>query len=284
MSVVTRSDVAESLFGAFAGIHALSLPRTTVSPPFEGLLGAFYSKLVTLAGQDTDWFVGHAPRSAVTVLDLCCGGGRTAVAFARSGRRVTAVDRSALQITAAEKHAAEAGLAGQVDWVKADVTTLDLKRTFDVIVIAGLSLTLFDREARAALLGVVRRHLAPGGRLLLDHTPTLPDEPATEQVLTLPVALGRRHGFVLLGAQRVPSEGRQRTNMYAEIVDSKGGTERHLTGFTFRVGSSDDLARELAHYGLVVHETHRDPHTVPGPGATPFALQELVVVGLSAKT
>ncbi|MEU9630131.1 SAM-dependent methyltransferase [Streptomyces luteogriseus] len=282
MSDLSQHDVTESLFGAFAGIHALSLPRTTVSPPFEGLLGAWYTKLVTQSGQDSDWFVRHAPHSAETVLDLCCGGGRTAVAFARSGRRVTAVDRSALQIAAAEKHAAERGTTGQVEWLTADVTTLDLGRTFDVIVIAGLSLTLFEGEARAAVLGVVRRHLAPGGRLLLDHTPALPDEPATEQVLTLPVSLGERRGFVLLGARRLPAEGRQFTNMYAEFVDSQGGTERHLTGFRFRVDPSDDLARELAQYGLAVRGSHHDPYAAPSPEPTPFASRELVVAEASA--
>ncbi|MCX4880362.1 cyclopropane-fatty-acyl-phospholipid synthase family protein [Streptomyces sp. NBC_00847] len=282
MSDTSKNDVAESLFGAFAGIHALSLPRTTVSPPFEGLLGAFYTKLVTQSGQDSEWFVRHAPRTAETVLDLCCGGGRTAVAFARSGRRVTAVDRSALQIAAAGKHAAEEGVAGQVEWLTTDVTGLDLGRTFDLIVIAGLSLTLFEEDARAAFLDVVRRHLAPGGRLLLDHTPALLDEPSTEQALTLPVSLGDRHGFVLLGAQRIPAEGRQFTNMYAEIVDSEGGTERHLTGFRFRVDSSNDLALELTNYGLVVRDSHPDPHAVSSPGPTPFALRELVVAEASA--
>ncbi|PBC64025.1 hypothetical protein BKI49_09980 [Streptomyces sp. Tue6028] len=277
MSEIPKNDTAQSLFGVFAGIHSLALPRTTVSPPFEGLLGAYYTKLVTQSGQDPDWFVGHAPRTAETVLDLCCGGGRTAVAFARSGRRVTAVDRSALQIAAAEKHGAEEGFAGQVDWVTADVTGLDLGRTFDVVVIAGLSLTLFEKDARTALLRVIRRHLAPGGQLLLDHTPARPDESATEQVLTLPVALGDRRGFVLLGAQRLPAERRQFTNMYAEIMDAAGNTERHLTGFTFRVDSSDTLAHELARFGLSVRDRYPDLHAVPSAGPTPFASRELVV-------
>ncbi|MBA4864772.1 class I SAM-dependent methyltransferase [Streptomyces sp. PSKA54] len=271
------SEVSDSLFGAFAGIHALALPRTVVSPPFDGLLGVFYTKLVSMSPQDPAWFVAHADSAPGDVLDLCCGGGRTAVAFAAAGHRVTGVDLSPVQISAAEKRAAEHGVADSTTWLTADVVGLRLGRTFDTVVIGGLSLTLFDGPRRTALLEVVRRHLAPGGRVLLDHTPAQEDEPATEQNITLPLALGARRGFVLLGARRQPTHGVQLTNMYAEIIDADGRTERHLTGFRFRVDSSDGLVRELAGHGLVVRERHRDLQAPESAAPTPFPARELVV-------
>ncbi|MFF0783265.1 SAM-dependent methyltransferase [Streptomyces sp. NPDC003720] len=272
-----EADIANDLFGAFAGIHALALPRTVVSPPFDGLLGIFYTKLVSMSPQDPAWFVAHTDSAPGDVLDLCCGGGRTSVALAAAGHRVTGVDLSPVQISAAEKRAAEHGVADSMTWLTADVTDLRLGRTFDTVVIGGLSLTLFDGSQRTALLEVVRRHLAPGGRVLLDHTPAQEDESATEHVITLPLTLGERRGFVLLGARRQPADGVQLTNMYAEIVDADGRTERHLTGFRFRVGSSVGLVRELAEHGLVVHKRLQDPQALESTALTPYPVRELVV-------
>ncbi|GHI89980.1 hypothetical protein Sxan_73440 [Streptomyces xanthophaeus] len=269
--------VSADLFGAVAGIHAMGLPHTTVSPPFEGILGAFYTKLVSASDRDADWFLEHAGPSDGDVLDLCCGGGRTAVAFARAGRRVTAVDLSTLQLAAAERLAAQRGVSGSVTWIQADVTGLDLGRTFSTIVIAGLSITLFEGEARKAFLDVVRRHLSPGGRIVFDHTPVPTGEAAAEQTITLPVTLGERGGFVLVSTRRVPEERVQFTNMYAEIIDGSGRTQRHLTGFRFRVDTVDDLAAQLAGHGLAVKRRHRDPQAQDTGAPTPFATRELVV-------
>ncbi|MFD9475613.1 MULTISPECIES: SAM-dependent methyltransferase [Streptomyces] len=270
-------DITADLFGAVAGIHAMDLPRTTVSPPFDGLLGAFYTKLVSTSEADPAWFVQHAGPPEGDVLELCCGGGRTAIAFARTGRRVTAVDLSTLQLAAAEKRAAENGVSELVTWVHADVTGLDLGRTYSTIVIAGLSITLFDGPARDALLAVARRHLSPGGRILFDHTPVRAGEVTAEQTISLPVVLGERRGFVLVAGRRIPEENLQFTNMYAELIDGDGHTRRHLTGFRFRIDTADGLAEQLAGHRLVVKDRHQDPSAWAATGPTPFAARELVV-------
>jgi SAM-dependent methyltransferase len=57
----------------------------------------------------------------------------------------------------------------RVTWVQADARTLDLGRQFDAVMMTGHAFqTLLTRADRDAVLGVIRRHLAPGGRFLFD--------------------------------------------------------------------------------------------------------------------
>ncbi|MEU1131066.1 class I SAM-dependent methyltransferase [Streptomyces sp. NPDC005900] len=272
-------DLADDLFGPFVGIHALNLPETRLTPPFEGVLGAFYTKLVTQAQDDSAWFAEHTGTGPADTLELCCGGGRSVLELARRGHRVTGVDLSLTQLTAARTMtaAADEETAGRITWLHADVTGLDLGRSYDNIVIGGLSLTLFDGPAREALLQVVRGHLRPGGRLLFDHTPALDQERATERVLSCPVRLRERSGFVLVGSRRDAAARTQYTNMYAELVAPDGHTRRFLTGFRFRLDGPAELAAELAEYGFVLKETERITTGRDDGTDTPFMARDFVV-------
>ncbi|MBM7167522.1 class I SAM-dependent methyltransferase [Streptomyces sp. G44] len=238
----------------------------------------FYTKLVSQYQQDSAWFVEHSVPQPSDVLDLCCGGGRSVVELAAAGHRVTGVDLSAVQLVAAEKHAADKGVADRVELLREDITTLNLGRTFNTVVIGGLSLTLFQGPQREALLNTVRTHLAPGGRLLFDHTPVRNGEMEREQVLTLPVKLRERSGFVLVGTRRQPDSATQFTNMYGELIDDTGHTQRYLTGFRFRIDSQAQVAKELAAAGLAVREVHDDPMTATEGKASPFATRQYVIV------
>ncbi|MFE5535605.1 methyltransferase domain-containing protein [Streptomyces sp. NPDC056492] len=270
------ADISKDLFGPFAGIGALDLPNTKLVDPFGGILGMFYTKIVNQAEQDNAWFAEQAvPAGPGRVLDLCCGGGRSAVELARAGHEVTAVDISPIQLAAAQKRAAEFGVTDRMTFVHADVTTLDLDRVFDAVVIGGLSVTLFDGEARTALLRTVTRHLAPGGRLLFDHAPAQPDEQESEKVFTVPIRLRERSGFVLVGTLRRPADRTQFTNMSAELTDGEGRTTRHLTGFRFWIDSTESVTAELGRHGLTVAAAHRDPEA--RDTTSPATMREFIV-------
>lgn len=271
--------VSQDLFGMFAGIEALNLPDTKVTEPFDGLLGMFYTKLVSEYQHDSAWFAEHAAPRPGNVLDLCCGGGRSVVELVAAGHRVTGVDLSAAQLAAAGKRVADRGMADRVELLREDVTTLGLGRTFDAVVIGGLSLTLFEGPQREALLDTVRTHLAPGGRLLFDHTPVRDGDGDVEleQVLSLPIRLRERSGFVLVGTLRQPGSAIQFTNMYGELIDSTGHTRRHLTGFRFSIDSQAVVAEQLAAAGLAVRDVHDDPMTALESKASPFATRSYVI-------
>ena len=95
-----------------------------------------------------------------TVLDAGCGSGRVAIELARHGIDVVGADLDASMLATARR------LAPAITWVEADLTTLDLGRTFDVVVMAGNVPLFTPPGTHAALVAGVARHVAPGGRLV----------------------------------------------------------------------------------------------------------------------
>src|SRR5690348_7166645 len=101
-----------------------------------------------------------AALGVASVLDAGCGTGRVAIELARRGVDVVGVDLDAHLLDAARAKAP--GLA----WELADVTTVDLGRTFDVVVLAGNVMIFLAPGTEGAALANLGRHVAPGGRLI----------------------------------------------------------------------------------------------------------------------
>ena len=94
------------------------------------------------------------------VLDAGCGTGRVAIELARRGVDVVGVDVDPSMLTAARRRAPE------LEWVEADLATLDLGRRFDVVVMAGNVVLFTPPGTEAAVVASCARHLAPGATLL----------------------------------------------------------------------------------------------------------------------
>jgi SAM-dependent methyltransferase len=120
-----------------------------------------------------------------SVLDAGCGTGRVAVELTRHGIEVVGVDADASMLETARR------VAPTVDWVQADLTELDLGRTFDLVVMAGNVPLFTPAGTEAALVAGVARHVAEGGLLVagfsLDrgYSAATYDEHATLAGLTL---------------------------------------------------------------------------------------------------
>lgn len=95
-----------------------------------------------------------------TVLDAGCGTGRVAMELARHGIEVVGVDVDASMLATAHR------LAPELTWLESDLTTLDLGRTFDVVVLAGNVPLFTPPGTHAALVAGVARHVALGGVLI----------------------------------------------------------------------------------------------------------------------
>lgn len=95
-----------------------------------------------------------------SVLDAGCGTGRVAIELARHGIEVVGVDVDPGMLGTARRRAPE------LTWVEADLTQLDLGRTFDVVVMAGNVPLFTPPGTEAALVAGVARHVAPGGLLV----------------------------------------------------------------------------------------------------------------------
>jgi SAM-dependent methyltransferase len=136
------------------------------------------------------------------VLDLGCGLGHwLCAALQRSpGADGVGVDTSAPALERARRAAEERGLAGRVTFAQADAASWD-GGAFDAVLCIGATHAF---GGLGLTLDAVRRHLAPGGRVLVGDG--LWETPPTERALT---ALGAEPGE-LPDAAGVVAEARAR--------------------------------------------------------------------------
>ncbi|MFE0755805.1 class I SAM-dependent methyltransferase [Inquilinus sp. NPDC058860] len=93
------------------------------------------------------------------ILELGSGPGRVTHALVSRGYAVTAVDNSAEML--AHVRGAETVLA--------DIEDLDLGRSFDAVLLASTLINFPEAQTRAALLAACRRHVRPGGAVLIER-------------------------------------------------------------------------------------------------------------------
>ncbi len=130
-------------------------------PTFDGK--AYQARFDALANQGIDV---HGEASLVlsfapfSVLDAGCGTGRVAIELARHGVDVVGVDVDESMIAEAAR------LAPELPWVRADLASLALGRSFDAVVLAG-NVPLFCRpDARPALVQACAAHVEGGGVMI----------------------------------------------------------------------------------------------------------------------
>jgi SAM-dependent methyltransferase len=131
----------------------------------EPRLAAIYDA-VNPPNPDDAFFLGLADGlGSLRVLDVGCGTGRLAVAFADAGHRVTGVDPAAAMLEVARARDPH----GSVRWVHGEIGAINEDEVFDLIVMNGHVFQVFlTDDAVAALLGAARRLLGPGGRLAFE--------------------------------------------------------------------------------------------------------------------
>jgi SAM-dependent methyltransferase len=97
------------------------------------------------------------PRS---VLDAGCGTGRVAIELARRGIETVGVDADPSMISTARQRAPE------LTWLVAGLDSLDLGRTFDMVVMAGNVPLFTPAGTHEALVAGCARHVSPVGTLV----------------------------------------------------------------------------------------------------------------------
>jgi len=118
-------------------------------------------KALAASGHDphgeASFVMRFTPRS---VLDAGCGTGRVAIELARRGVAVVGADLDDGMLDAARRK------APQLDWICADLATLELTRRFDVVVMAGNVMIFVEPGTEAAVVARMAAHLEPSGRLI----------------------------------------------------------------------------------------------------------------------
>ena len=120
---------------------------------------------------DVPFYIEAAKRSGGPVLELACGTGRVLLPTARAGVAITGLDRSPEMLARCrDKLATEpADVRSRVDLVEGDMRNFDLGRSFSLATVPFRGFQhLITIADQLACLSSVRRHLAPGGRLVFD--------------------------------------------------------------------------------------------------------------------
>ncbi|HEX6844485.1 MAG TPA: methyltransferase domain-containing protein [Actinomycetota bacterium] len=168
---------------------------------------------------DEDFYLALAGSEPIRVLDVGCGTGRLACRFAAAGHHVTGVDPALGMLGVARARPDGEGIR----WVHAEGQRFDLPERFDLAVMNGHVFQVFltDDEVRA-VLGNIRRHLDPGGRVGFEtRNPAVREWEEWTPRETLEV---------------VPVEGVGAVEVRYEVVDVRGDLVTFLTHHRFPDG------------------------------------------------
>lgn|GEM_PF-2796020 len=102
------------------------------------------------------------PASATPTLSA---GGSTLEGAAGAGRIVQALAELGIPLAGVVQLVIDAGSRPE------DIATVEIGRTFDVVILGSHLVNLPDGAARRAFLGLAARHLAPAGTMLVEHHP-----------------------------------------------------------------------------------------------------------------
>ncbi|MCF1435584.1 methyltransferase domain-containing protein [Agrobacterium vitis] len=127
-------------------------------------MAIFYDSF-NIHGEDGDFYETY-PKTPCRILDIGCGTGSVTLRLAKRGHQVTGIDPAPGMLALAKAKDQE----GLVRWIATNAFDLNLDREqFDLIIMTGHVFQVFldDEETLLALTNACR-HLAPGGRMIIE--------------------------------------------------------------------------------------------------------------------
>jgi SAM-dependent methyltransferase len=133
------------------------------------LIAPFYDIEHAHFDEDLNLYMNFAESCGSPLLELACGSGRLLAPLAREGYQLTGVDTSATMLNLAQHALEQAKVATQCTLVQENMCTLSLGQKFRLAFIAlGSFGHVCTRREQRQTLAVVRDHLTPGGKFILD--------------------------------------------------------------------------------------------------------------------
>lgn len=147
---------------------------------YDSFIADYYdeSPIVRARTQDVAFYRRAAEEFGDPVLELGCGTGRITMALAEIGKRVTGLDLSErmLERAARKRFALNKEERERVHLVQGDMSKFELGEKFRLVIIPFRPFQhLREMREQMDCLERVRRHLKPGGRLILDVFQTDPE-------------------------------------------------------------------------------------------------------------
>ena len=117
---------------------------------------------------DLNYWKKQAAECGGSVLELACGAGRLTLPIAAQGTEIAGLDSSEPMLIVAREKAARANLP--INWHLGGMADFNLGRQFSLIFLPNNSVAhLLTWQEFGRCLACVRRHLAAGGRFMLDY-------------------------------------------------------------------------------------------------------------------
>src|SRR5438093_5625563 len=247
---------------------------------YDSFIADYYDEAPIVHGrvQDVAFYRNAARDFGDPILELGCGTGRITMALAEAGKRITGLDLSGRMLERAVKKRAALRVEARerVHFVQGDMARFDLgDRARLVIIPVRPCQHLLDVRQQMDCLECVRKHLAPGGRLILDvfqtdaermHDPVhMREVPLTEYE----TADGRRVRISERVAAFHRAEQRNDVEMIFSIKHRDGRQERLVFAWPLRYFFRFEVEHLLARCGFKVAALYGDFDRSPIRGDSP---------------
>ena len=230
---------------------------------YDSFIAEYYDYAPPVAGRrDLEFFLSHAKAQGDPVLELGCGTGRVLLELAKAGHRVTGLDLSERMLARCKEKLAALppDARRRVTLVQGDMTAFNLGETFRLITIPFRPFQhLLETQQQLSCLHSVARHLAPGGKLIVDffqtdprrmHDPAFHQERDAYPEFTLPD--GRRVKMRDRTVAFHRAEQRNDVEMIYYVRHPDSREERLVFAFTIRYFFRYEVEHLLARCGFRV--------------------------------
>lgn len=209
-----------------------------------GLIAGLYDHVGLYRDRpDLEFYLDAAREAGSPVLEIGSGTGRVLIPTARAGIEITGLDLSASMLSVCRQRllAEPDPVRARVELVEGDMRRFDLGRSFSLATIPFRAFQhLVSVEDQLACLGSIRRHLVPGGTLILDlFNPSLEAlmRPLGVEAEDTPETLlpdGRRlsRSFRIVSQDRAAQANQ--VELIYQVTHPDGRNERLVHSFTMR--------------------------------------------------
>lgn len=251
------APVVDAVHSSSGGITGQTLPPTTPRHWSEAVFAAHYPALSrpsspSLAAAEVAFIceITSLPSTA-SVLDVGCGEGLHANAFAERGCRTVGLDMAQPMIDLALEEFGPS--VSRLRWICRDIRTPGFDETFDLVTCLGTTLGIYDDADNAAVLASLRRLCAPNGRVVIqvaNRDYVVPRLPAR--------TWWQGRGCLVLDEVDV-NDRASRVQVKRTIVFEDGRQFEHL--YSVRVYALHELVAAIEQAGLHLLEVSGSRHT-----------------------
>jgi SAM-dependent methyltransferase len=212
---------------------------------YDSFIADYYDESPIVKGrtQDVAYYCDAAREFGDPILELGCGTGRITMALAEAGRQITGLDLSErmLEHAVAKRATLPTEARGRLHLIHGDMTQFDLGDKFRLVIIPFRPFQhLLEVKQQIDCLDSVRKHLIPGGRLILDvfqtdaermHSPSYQQETLVTEYKT---TMGRKVRINERVAAFHRAEQRNDIEMIFSVEHADGRNERLVFAWPLR--------------------------------------------------